>query len=365
MRDLSPRQEPGVGSCQPHLEVTVVKIQLAKLLSDIRRNSKVKIVLSHPYSGAVWWWFESMREGRDKEFRLPSHGYYRTLFGNPPEYIDVALAALVIFEDIIMPAADAWYPGSNYESPLLLPNIGIAIPEWGPLSTAQDTFRQREDSFLADPVIRSILARVPEGARRQAVVYAIVDIILAAQHQAPVFCSYGRRALIKRMVELTAEGAALSDRTTVNEHPNFSADVADYVTTVGLTFRTEDVPSLARVKYQERIRTYADGFQKVLTSVPGASVEELYEKIAAAWTSSESNQAVSGSFAAASRSFAIIGLVPGAGLVFGPASLAADATAVALEHRSERQRWYELGPEISRYQSLGSLEDSLRRRRLL
>jgi hypothetical protein len=138
------------------------------------------------------------------------------------------------------------------------------------------------------------------------------------------------------------------------------------VTTVGLAFRAENVPSLAEIKYQERIRSYANEFQKVLTS-PSATpnLEMLYEKIADARTSAESNQAVSSSFAAASRSFSVASLILGVSLVLGPLGIAADATAVAIERRSERQHWYELGPEISRYQSLRSLEASLKRKKLL
>lgn len=325
----------------------------------------MKIILSHPYSGAVWWWFEIMRDGRSKEFSIPGHSYYRDLFGDPPAYLDIALASLVVFEDIVIPAADSWYPGSNYESPLLLPEIGIEVPDWGPISKAKELLGQRKDLLLGDPVIRSVLARVPKRSREQAVRYAIADLLLAHEHGAPVVCSNGRRALLDRITLLTRNSISPEPEKDQVPGASIGPDVASYVIIVGLAFRAETIPSLARIKYQERIRGYAEGFQKVLTKSPEVTFEELYEKIAEAWTASESNQAISRSFTAASRSFSVVGLIPVAGTVTGVIGLGADIAAAALERRSERQRWYELGPEISRFETLVSLEDHLKERRLL
>ena len=41
----------------------------------------------------------------------PAHPYYAALFGNVSAHIDVALACALIYEDIIIPAADAIAPG--------------------------------------------------------------------------------------------------------------------------------------------------------------------------------------------------------------------------------------------------------------
>jgi hypothetical protein len=180
------------------------------------------------------------------------------------------------------------------------------------------------------------------------------DILLSRQHGAPVISSRGRRALIERLEGIIgADSGINSSGVLPKSDPNIGSGIADYVTTVGLVFHAENVPSLAEIKYQERIRSYAHEFQKVLTDPSAApNLEMLYERIADAWTSADSNQAVSSSFAAASRSFSVASLIPGAGLVLGPLGLAADATAVAIERRSERQRWYELGraPACSGFQ---------------
>ena len=105
---------------------------------------------------------------------------------------------------------------------------------------------------------------------------------------------------------------------------------------------------------------------KVLTSnATDVDLDSLYESIATAWTAVEANESMASAFVATSRSFAIAGLIPGVGTILGTIGVGADLSAAALERRTKRLRWYELGPEIARYQSVRSLEEGLRERGLL
>src|SRR5580693_846833 len=83
------------------------------------RKSSMKIILSHPYSGAVHWWFGQLqRVGGDQALKRPYSGYYRTLYGSDIDnFIDIALACLVIFDEIVIPAADAAFPGEFLQMP--------------------------------------------------------------------------------------------------------------------------------------------------------------------------------------------------------------------------------------------------------
>jgi hypothetical protein len=73
--------------------------------------------------------------------------------------------------------------------------------------------------------------------------------------------------------------------------------ISSYVTTAGITFRTQNLASLAGVKWQDRIRAYATEFQKVLTSsADDIRLDSLYESIAAAWTTVESNESMVSTF---------------------------------------------------------------------
>ena len=138
------------------------------------------------------------------------------------------------------------------------------------------------------------------------------------------------------------------------------------MTVAGLLFRAENLDSLASIKWSERVREYAGEFQRVLVST--ASQPELgglYEHIATAWTAVESGESIASAFSAASRSFSVVSLIPGAGTVTGALGIAADAASAAVGRRNERLRWFQLGPEISRYQSLRDLQARLHERRLL
>ena len=147
---------------------------------------------------------------------------------------------------------------------------------------------------------------------------------------------------------------------------SLSRDLVDYVTDAGLLFRPGDLDSLASIKWNDRVRGYAREFQKVLTSTASQpQLRGLYEHIAMAWTAVESGESTASAFSAASRSFAIVSLIPWAGTITGAPGIAADAASVTIERRNERLRWFQLGPEISRYQSLRDLEQHLRQRGLL
>jgi hypothetical protein len=328
----------------------------------------VKIVLSHPYSGAIHWWFGQLHGvGGEQALKKPRMGYYRTLYGDVDNSIDIALACLVIFDEIVLPAADAAFPGiQESRSRGVIADLALET-DWEPWQEGHALSRTIEAQLQRDVVIRRVLSRIPKHARGMILADAITDIILASQHKAPVICSPGRKALIDRLVAIEVlPDTYVSRELTPQVSEGIRSGVASYVTTAGITFRTENLASLVDVKWHDRIRAYATEFQRVLTSnVSDVRLNSLYESIAAAWTTVDSNESMKSAFVATSRSFAIAGLVPGVGTVLGAIGVGADLSAAAIERRTEQLRWYELGPEIARYQSLRPLEEELRRRGLL
>jgi hypothetical protein len=267
----------------------------------------------------------------------------------------------VIFDDVVLPSADAAFPGESGR----IPELNI-VSDWGPMAHAYEVYERNKDQLDADPVIRTILRRVPRDARGMALQNAIADIVLSYEHDAPVICSRGRKALIDRLVALEIVPELQQDATLGQASRRMSIDLEDYVTVVGLLFRAENLESLASIKWNERIRNYAGEFQKVLTST--ASQPELgglYEHIATAWTAVESGEGIASAFSAASRSFSVASLVPGIGTVTGVLGIGADVASAVTERHNERLRWFQVGPEISRYQSLRDLGQRLRQRRLL
>lgn len=74
---------------------------------------KNKVILGHPFAGSLYKFFENqLSEYPHKE--PIQHPYYRDLFGRSYDYWnDLTFALFTIFDEIIIPPADANIPDYN------------------------------------------------------------------------------------------------------------------------------------------------------------------------------------------------------------------------------------------------------------
>jgi hypothetical protein len=336
------------------------------------RRVYVRVILSHPFSGAIYWWFASQINTHwGPESKRPGHRYYRTLYGDVDKNIDIALACAVIFDDIMLPAADAVLRTGDIEPEdrVKFPELNMAASDWELVHQAKDAINARsEEDLLADPVISSVLRRVPAPAQSMALRYAAVDILMMSEYMVPIICAPGRRVIVRRLTELDVVDIGCSGSSQLDKGAVLSDSLEGYTVVAGLTFNNDDAYSLANIKWNDRIRQYAQRFQSALTKASDESDNgTLYELIADAWASADLAKDISGTFTATSRTMSAVGLlpIPGLSTVTGAAGMAADAASIASSRREEKLRWYELGPEIARYRALQSLENELRQRKLL
>jgi hypothetical protein len=327
----------------------------------------MKVVLSHPYSGALYWWLAAQLDGAGEQGeKRPRHGYYRTLYGDVDRNLDIALACCVVFEEVVLPGADAAY--ANFE-PHGEDEMRLAALElfsgWEPIREAQQLLAPHEEELLRDPTIASILGTLPGDAQHLALLYAMADVILTQAHAAPVLCAPGRRRIVLRLIELgVVEIPAEVAKGIRNSEPVMEG-LEGYIDIAGLTFISDSVERLSRVKWNQKIRNYAENFQAVLLDDAKGGFDPLLDNIADAWSSAEVATEIGGVFSATSRSLGPLGLVPGAGTITTLASMGADGASALAERRAEKLRWYELGPEIRRFESLENMQDGLRNRGLL
>jgi hypothetical protein len=165
----------------------------------------VKVILSHPFSGAIYWWFANqISGGYDHASKRPGHPYYRTLYGNVDKHLDIALACAVVFDDIILPAADAVLRAGNLppEDQTKFPELNMSTSEWALIRHAQEAVDPISDDLLTDPVISSVLRRVPADMRSMALRYAAADILMTSEYSVPIICASGRRKIVRRLIEL-------------------------------------------------------------------------------------------------------------------------------------------------------------------
>jgi hypothetical protein len=326
----------------------------------------VKVVLSHPYSGALYWWLAVQSDAApgQKEKR-PRHGYYRTLYGDVDRNLDIALACCVIFEEVVLPGADAPFPGFDRygDDEMRLAALELSSG-WGPISEAQKLLGPVEDDLLRDPIISGVLRAMPLDARRLALLYAVADVLLTQAHSAPVLCAPGRRRVVLRLIELGVVEVPPEVAEEVRASHGLVEGLEGYVGVASLTFTSESIDRLAGVKWNVKIRAYADAFQKVLSADGADGLDPLLASMADAWSGSEVADEIGGAFSALGHSLGLVGLVPGVGTVSGLVGMGADGLGAAAERRAERLRWYELGPEIKRFESLRAIETELRERGL-
>ena len=175
------------------------------ILDGNQEESRVKIILSHPFSGALYWWFANQLSSTP-EPKTHGHPYYRTLYADVDKNLDIALSCTVIFDEIVIPPADAWFPRDedSYLDRQVSTNtdLSISVVDWAVHSYVYDTLNPIKNDLLADPVIQRVLSHVPARVRDMALIDAGIDIVTAAQYRAPIICATGRMRIIARLVEL-------------------------------------------------------------------------------------------------------------------------------------------------------------------
>jgi hypothetical protein len=324
----------------------------------------VRVILSHPFSGALHWWLAAQSDAVGQQEKRPTHPYYRALYGDVDRNLDIALACAVLFEEVVLPAADAPYPGFVSDAgDLRLPALEM-ITSWETVAEADALLRPVEAELFRDPVLRRVFDALPLDEQRLGLLYATTDVLLTQIHEAPVLCALGRRRVVLRLLELGFLTVPSGVAEAIKQSGDLLAGLETYFGLISLKFTSETVDALAEVKWNEKIRRYAEGFQAALSDPTARHPDALLESLASAWGSGDLATHISGAFSATSRSLAATGLLPGVGTVTGLVGIGADAASALASRRAETFRWYEFGPEVRRYESLRDLEQELRRRGL-
>ena len=324
----------------------------------------MKVILSHPFAGPLYWWFEQERQ--HPMSRDPHHPYYAALFGDVSRHIDVALACTLIYEEVVIPVADAIHPGLGELQDLSTSDIGIEVTSWEPISVAQKLSEPlRAGAWREDAILSQALADRSDSEVSLELHYAVADVLLAEEYGAPVLCSDGRREVIRRLLELGVVSGAGAGLTHFDSSATSAANMVEaYAEIAGLTFGVSGYRRFAELKWAPDLREYAASFQRSV-SKPGVDTrEKLYEAIATAMSSQELARRIEGAFEATSRVLDVAALVPIIGTPAGFASLGAQAGAAGAKRREMHARWYELSQAVAGAQVRLDLQERLRQRGL-
>ena len=213
----------------------------------------MKVLLSHPFSGALYAFFAEHAENRRR-----SHGT-RTRTTAPYMAITSCLPgprahprpALRGHRD--RPGGCASTKGrqlvdehADYD----YRELGLHT-EWdGDLSEELDDLAK---SDVEDEVAKRVLHRVPESSRLQILRDCRHEIHLAQKHNCPIVCVGGRRLIIEQMIRKARASSTLYN-------PQAVVMAEQYVQLTGPIFDLPNVEAFADLKSNRELRTYAQAF---------------------------------------------------------------------------------------------------------
>jgi hypothetical protein len=329
--------------------------------SIVPENTK-KIVLGHPLSGALYAYFD--KEINDGRFIKSSktHSYYKTLYGKHYEtYIDLALTLSLIYDIVIVPAADTAFPDSSkYQQN----NGEYYNPEFGLYFTWRDDANYRhiidekKQRALEDKQVSALLWNIPKHAHGQIVSEVFFELSMANKFNATLFTLGKRQALAKRIVEIESE------KRLEFSQANQLKIVSSYLDITGLLFQPMNIQSFYYLKTEKDLREYSSAFLKVVEDFNSENAidikRELLLLIKEAISKEKLNSKVSGIFEGSSTIMNYIGLIPIAGTVAGVIGIGTDLAAKGIDKINDKHKWYEFASQIEKTKSMERINMALK-----
>ncbi|MBP0904833.1 hypothetical protein ACFSKN_13265 [Mariniflexile gromovii] len=325
----------------------------------MKENSR-KIVLGHPFSGALYAYFDKELNNGNYLEASKYHGYYKTLYRKQYEsFIEISIAFSLLFDDIIIPAADNPVPDyQKYQT-----NGDYYNPDFGLFFTWRDDANyahivsEKIDFALNDLIIKQKLMKIPKPAHNQILHEVYYEISMAKRFDCPILTSGLRQELAKRISILESDN-----------NPEFAdlkkvTFVDYYLDITGLLFQPMNIDSFCYLKSENDLRKYADGFVNILETFEmkdNNSVKiELLKLIQEAINKDKLNSKISGAFSTSSSVLSYAGLIPVVGTVAGISSIVSDITSKGIDKLNVKNRWFELSSQIERIKSREKLKKAL------
>ena len=319
----------------------------------------MRAILSHPYSNALFWWFDNLQGGEGTLRQSSGHPYYEHLYRDADTNIDVALTAAVVFDDLVIPGIDAYFPNTQHAENFN-EELGMLV-DWDRQRRAREFIERNERRLQSDSTLSGWLA---DGERQLDLEYAVADILLSSEEDARVICSVGRQQLICDLLSVEEFREEL-DRDEVafanGKMGSVSGDLASYVSVAGVRLQMDNWEDLGSLKRDSRIRTYASGFIADADSNT-ADRPSLLDRLSDAADAADGQKNFAGFFTATSRTLDATSFIPAVGTLSSIGSLVSSAVAGRADRKAEAMKWHELGAEMMRVQSLNRIEAAMRDR---
>lgn len=220
---------------------------------------KNKIILGHPFVGSLYKFFENQLSNHPHEEPI-LHPYYRDLFGRSYNYWnDLTFALFAIFDEIIIPPADAHIPDRHKYTV----NDTYQNKELGLYSSWKDSFtyeiREQIAKDLENVFIHNLLQQYSSKEKEGILEYVRLYINLSQKYNCPVLCGgeYQRLFAYLTNANETYISNNLADNTNVSfTQTHLNLNVA--------AFNISSLDTLYEIKSDKEIKLYAKNYRKII-----------------------------------------------------------------------------------------------------
>lgn len=313
-------------------------------------GKKRKIILAPPYSGTLYAYFEDcMNPAKMNHINTMGHPYYEKLFGMYTEQNkDVAIMLSILYDEIIIPPADARFPESG---------LGFKI-SWDKFIDFKQERKQEIERYIADPEL-SVLLQGQKAYEKQALLEELsYCVYLSLLLDCPIFCGKGSKKIIDRIKALNTES-----NETFDSEPNKITFLENYLTISSFIFDVTDLDIFEKIKYDSSIRKYSRKFTRILENKTESitTEAELRALIQESVNKSSIYQRIKGVCNISSLAFSVPGLIPilppYIGVPASGISIASTGTEKFLSWKMPN--WYELAPRIEMKSKMELLKKNL------
>ena len=238
-----------------------------------------KIILGHPYSGALYAYIADQTQGASGHTKaVGSHPYYTTLYGrNYAKYIDRALMFTLVYDEVYLTPADNPWPKSKLSSSDAV-HIELGLhADWEDYKPLFNDTSGHVHRYLVDPVISALLnqnLKIPESVQKMVMSSILYEYNLSRELRCPVICSPGRRQVLQRLVEIDKPAI---QATAVGDAHIAATDA--YLGATGLLLSPTSLDNLIEIKPDKNVRAYGGDLLSALTDLQTTPTAELKVKL--------------------------------------------------------------------------------------
>lgn len=329
------------------------------------------VIFSAPFSGALYRWFAQClaSSGQQVSPGILEHreGYYHHAFAEAREITEVALATLVMVDNVYLAGGDLPAPaamrahlkGTVRGRHAFRDDLGVTIGA-NALHEARQILGNSDDvrSLALLPAVAAALHDIPVAEHEMELAGAVADALLVGEYRRPLVCGARRRgvfdALIsvgvinQRMLYQDSSPLAGLRNDPVAEGEQYGVTVGNYMNLRALRLAQPTLELVGKVKDDKLVRASAESFQTLLVhpSAPGTS-EELHERLERAASSHRLIGKIDRIVGYGAYGLGVTSLVSGVSPVIGATSVMAPVVHLATRAANQRDSWFQLDTRIN------------------